>query len=60
MPKASEKARRERRRAEERLSTAYGWPTRRRRELLGLPWPAAVALIVIAGAIVVIGMGWHL
>jgi len=58
MPKASEEARRARRRAEERLSVAYGWPDKRTRAT-GIPPAVAVALVILFGIALVIVSGWH-
>lgn len=57
MPKASEEARRARRRAEERLAVAYGWPDRRSRRI---DWRVAVVLVAVVGIIAVLVSGWHL
>lgn len=58
MPKAGDRARRERRRAEARLSTSYGWPTRRRTRVVDAI--AFVLTILAAGGILALVAGWHL
>lgn len=58
MPKAGEGARRDRRRAERRLATGYGWPAKRR-TVVGLPPVAAAALVVLVGIMVAVALAWR-
>lgn len=58
MPKADEAAREARRRAEARISAAYGWPDRRTRGRVD--WRVAVIVVLAFGIALVALSGWHL
>lgn len=58
MPKASKEAREARRKADERLASAYGWPDRRTRYTVD--WRVGVVLVLVLGILAVLLSGWHL